>query len=462
MILPLPQIVKKTLLYLAFLGSTILSAQSDDINRVNEIDLENSLRELADLRRKIESEKIPLANAQRKLENTAAERRKEADRVKRLRDNQVIDLDFHRDLIARLKGTNSFLSRSLGEHIRTFESHIHVGERLLYQDRLNKARAAEDDFEIAEDQKLRAQLNAVDAALERLERSFGGDSFQGSAIMPNGNYEEGTFVIVGPISFFTSKSGKTGLPALDLTSENAIIHSISDDFAEGITQLSNTKEGIVPIDATLGDAFKIAATHETQVEEIKKGGLVMYPILGLATFALIVAIFKWFEISNVKEARSQDLHIILQHIRAGDSEMAMAHAKSVKGMVGEMLVAAVENAEADPDLIEEVLYEKMLATQPKLERMLPLIAVTAATAPLFGLLGTVTGMIKTFNLITVFGTNDASNLSAGISEALVTTKFGLIIAIPALIMYAVLSRKAKGVIGSMEKTAIGFLNGLRQ
>ena len=106
------------------------------------------------------------------------------------------------------------------------------------------------------------------------------------------------------------------------------------------------------------------------------------------------------------------------------------------------------------------MYETILDTQPKLSRFLPVIAITAATAPLLGLLGTVTGMINTFNLITLFGTGDARVLSSGISEALVTTEFGLVVAIPALIIHALLSRKVKSILGDMEKYALIFSNGL--
>jgi biopolymer transport protein ExbB len=70
-------------------------------------------------------------------------------------------------------------------------------------------------------------------------------------------------------------------------------------------------------------------------------------------------------------------------------------------------------------------------------------------------------MINTFKLITVFGTGDARSLSSGISEALVTTEFGLYVAIPALLLHAVLNRKAKGLVGRMEQLSVGFINGLR-
>ena len=94
-----------------------------------------------------------------------------------------------------------------------------------------------------------------------------------------------------------------------------------------------------------------------------------------------------------------------------------------------MVVVAVEHFDGKRRLLEELLYEKLLSIRPKLERFLPFLAVTAATAPLMGLLGTIDGMIKTFKLITKFGTGDARTLSSGISEALVTTN-GLVVAIP--------------------------------
>ena len=84
------------------------------------------------------------------------------------------------------------------------------------------------------------------------------------------------------------------------------------------------------------------------------------------------------------------------------------------------------------------------------DRGMPLIAITAATAPLLGLLGTVTGMIDVFRQITNFANPENSELARGISEALVTTKFGLITAIPSLIAHALLSRRLQGLVSKME------------
>ena len=82
----------------------------------------------------------------------------------------------------------------------------------------------------------------------------------------------------------------------------------------------------------------------------------------------------------------------------------------------------------------------------------------ASSAPLLGLLGTVTGIINTFKQITIFGSGDVKQLSGGISEALITTKFGLIVAIPSLLLHAYLSRKARAVTSEMEAQAVQFAN----
>ena len=136
----------------------------------------------------------------------------------------------------------------------------------------------------------------------------------------------------------------------------------------------------------------------------------------------------------------------------------MREANAIGGPAGTMLAAGVEHLEEPHELIEEVMYETVLATRLKLQRLLPFIAISASSAPLLGLLGTVTGIINTFKLITVFGSGDPKTLSSGISEALITTEYGLYTAIPSLLLYAFLSRKARGVIDQMEKAAIAFTN----
>ena len=132
----------------------------------------------------------------------------------------------------------------------------------------------------------------------------------------------------------------------------------------------------------------------------------------------------------------------------------------MRGPVGRMLLTGVRHIREPRELIEEVMYEQVLSTRLRLERLLPFVSIAAASAPLLGLLGTVTGIINTFSLMTVFGTGDIKTLSSGISEALITTEYGLIVAIPALLFHSFLSRKARGVINRMEKAGLAFVNQL--
>ena len=163
---------------------------------------------------------------------------------------------------------------------------------------------------------------------------------------------------------------------------------------------------------------------------------------------------------SFKTPQPEDVQHVLTHLANGDLANARTAAALNPGAGGVLLLTGVEHADEKRGTLEEILYEKILAARPKLERFLPFIALTAAAAPLLGLLGTVTGMIKTFNLITIFGTGDAKSLSSGISEALVTTELGLIVAIPALILHGLLARMARQKIGDMEQTAVGFINGV--
>jgi biopolymer transport protein ExbB len=154
------------------------------------------------------------------------------------------------------------------------------------------------------------------------------------------------------------------------------------------------------------------------------------------------------------------LRRVLRHIEEGDKGAALDHARGIVGPAGDLLATAIEHLDEQKEHLEEILYGKMLGARAKLERGIAFLALTATAGPLMGLLGTVMGMIATFKLISSFGSGDPKLLAAGISEALIATATGMAVAIPALLLHAFLSRKAKGVIGSMEQTAVGFINGI--
>ncbi|GIS29103.1 MAG: hypothetical protein CM15mP130_1330 [Verrucomicrobiota bacterium] len=123
-----------------------------------------------------------------------------------------------------------------------------------------------------------------------------------------------------------------------------------------------------------------------------------------------------------------------------------------------MFTAGISKCTEGKKMVDEAMYEELLATQPKLESYLPVIQVTAATAPLMGLLGTVTGMIKTFKQITLLERAMRKAFQKVSRKHLLLLNWDLSPLFPSLILYAVLSRKSKAILAEMERLSSLFLN----
>jgi biopolymer transport protein ExbB/TolQ len=150
-------------------------------------------------------------------------------------------------------------------------------------------------------------------------------------------------------------------------------------------------------------------------------------------------------------------------------EDAVAHKKTatlldVGGWIAKPLVIAAAarcpscSTPMDTD-VEERATQALMVMRERLQRRLSLVNVAAGIAPLLGLLGTVTGMIHTFSVVTSTGTSEPQQLAAGISEALLTTQFGLMIAIPAFLAHALLTRGARRILASAEQAVLWYLHG---
>jgi biopolymer transport protein ExbB len=453
--------MKKSVIPFLVLAASLQAQSFEEAAREASRKLETALSQLSAIQQEIGQKRPDLGARLDMVEDEALRLRdlaSNAARTKATFDVEVNQLQKERQSVQ--DNNNYIRSTLLNEYTRRLETTINPAEIPLYSDAIRSTLnllEAESDVDIAT--VFAAQLKVIELSLKRIESTIGGAQFEAEAIV-QGTKKEGNFTLVGPVSYFSSADGTAGITD-GMASNRANIYLLPQS-APGIIELNTRGSGIIPVDTTRGEALAGITHSVTLVQEIKMGGFVMWPILTLFGLAIIIAIFKFFELLRIKPADSRDIDTILEKLAKNDTQGALAHAKSVSGPVGEMLCAAVENADKDKEVIEEVLYETIIKTQPRLERFLAFIAVTAATAPLLGLLGTVTGMIKTFKLITIVGTGDAKNLSSGISEALITTKWGLIVAIPTLIVHALLNRKAKGVVGSMEQAAVSFINGIAE
>jgi biopolymer transport protein ExbB len=306
---------------------------------------------------------------------------------------------------------------------------------------------------------LTGRLPILDATLDRMEALLGGSSSSGKATDLEGNIREGTLAALGPVSYFISGDNSAGGDIVARAPGE--IPRYIPGVASEVDALIAGKEVTLPLDPTGGNARAMDEIDGGFLDMISKGGLWIWPIMFLATISLVFGFIKLARFARFREPSDAWVSAILAALRIGDREKATALCTNHRHPVGLVMEKLVSVSENSADLVEETLYEQLMAVQAKATSLLPVIAITAATSPLLGLLGTVSGMIATFNLITLFGSGDPKPLAGGISEALITTLFGLVVAIPALILHAFLSRRAQGIVQNTERLGLSFVNGLR-
>ncbi|NBD95883.1 MAG: flagellar motor protein MotA [Gammaproteobacteria bacterium] len=193
-------------------------------------------------------------------------------------------------------------------------------------------------------------------------------------------------------------------------------------------------------------------------ETISDGGVIGWIIFFLGVLAAVLVILRAVFLGRAGASTGKILEDISGHIRRGDRDAALSVLKKRKGATSRVVAASIRNLDRDREHLEDIVSESILHESGHLNRFGAFIMVIAAVSPLLGLLGTVTGMISTFDVITEFGTGDPKLLSGGISIALVTTELGLIVAIPTLLFGNLLSSWAERIKDDMEKAALRVTN----
>lgn len=422
--------------------------------------LAQSLLELDQVMKQIAEEKVPLGRTLRELEAELSQLRQvAADRTRQL-DAGTQALGNITAEIKRAQDEQSYVANNLGEYVRNFESSLHIAEVQVHDAVLDTAKLASEDRTRKIEDVFAAQGEVVLRSIQRLDDCLGGVRYDGRAVAPDGAVTNGTFALVGPVAVFRGKDGSAvGTVDVKLGSlEPSVTAFPRPEQAASAAAFVEAGNGSLPVDPTMGSAMKVAATEETLVEHFLKGGAIMWPILVLAIAALLVALWKWVALSLVRRPTKRQVKALTDSIRERDFEGAQALAKELKGPIGEMLAAGVASLHESRELLEEVLFERILTAKLRIQSLLPFLSIAAASAPLLGLLGTVTGIIETFKQITIYGSGDVASLSGGISEALITTEYGLLVAIPSLLLHSFLSRKARSLVSEMETLAVQFTN----
>lgn len=202
--------------------------------------------------------------------------------------------------------------------------------------------------------------------------------------------------------------------------------------------------------------------EKTLLDTANDGGAIGWIIIGLGVLALFFVLLRALFLRSAGANTTRVLDAVTPLAQQRRFDDAIAAAKRYKGSSARVVTAALRNIDRDPEHLEDIVSESILHESGRLNRFGATILVIAAVAPLLGLLGTVTGMIETFDIITDFGTGDPTLLSSGISVALVTTQLGLIVAIPALLLGNLLSGWAERIKDGMEQAALRVTNLARE
>ena len=197
------------------------------------------------------------------------------------------------------------------------------------------------------------------------------------------------------------------------------------------------------------------------------GGIFMWVILLASVSGLAVIIEKMYTfLSKEKKLSENEKNQLYKALRTGNKEEILKLCKDKTDSVSKSVTKIVSNMDINFDeldnshrqVIEGIISESILEQTTELEKGMSLLGTVVNAAPQLGLLGTVTGMIAAFSALTRNGTSTAKIVAGGISEALYTTAFGLIVAIPALVFYNYFNRQIDIIVAEMERAALQFLS----
>ncbi len=196
------------------------------------------------------------------------------------------------------------------------------------------------------------------------------------------------------------------------------------------------------VDVTRGGILATLVDTPTLTEKMHQGGYVGYAIITLGIIGVLIALLRLAALSTA----SRKVNAQLKRETA-----------STDNPLGRVLAAYESNKTADTETIELKLSEAALKEMPALTKGLLFIKVVSAVAPLMGLLGTVTGMIKTFQVITLYGAGDPKMMAGGISQALVTTVLGLLVAIPMVLLHTIVSGQSRKIVNILQSQSAGLV-----
>jgi biopolymer transport protein ExbB len=301
------------------------------------------------------------------------------------------------------------------------------------------------------------------AVFDEIHRSGQVGFIESSYVGRDGEDRRGRVLTLGKFTSIYRDGDEAGFLSYSPESRRffALSQLPSGGMARAMKKYTSGEGAVVPVDISGGAALRHITQQTSIVDQLKSGGPIVIPILAIALAVLVIVVTKFIFLNRVHGNTDKFMNEVNDLAARGEWGKCKEIVNSHKGKNWPVINVIRDGLRArreDRETLESVLQESILRELPRLEKGLAVLAVFGAVAPLLGLLGTVTGMIDTFRVITLFGTGDPKLMSGGISEALVTTEVGLAVAIPTMLFHTFLSRRVNTIVGDMEEKAVTMTN----
>lgn len=392
-------------------------------------------------------------------------------------DNQKLEEE-----LELLKDDLSMVNESFRSIIQELRSFIKGHIPYTRPEQLRKLSAIEDAIRSRPRQITANGRRLLDFIFTLLAESGAAELVAGQVVTADNNIERAWKLRLGHV-FFAYLSSDYKKAGLLLPSENAekayhwqeeLPGDVKEMLQENISRLVENRKNIprelmaLPLDVLQSRAVQRKYAREAGgvgswlVELFQTGGPVMYPLAIIAILSLVIVGERLLFFRKNHTNADLLMEDVLGKLSGakGDSAAAAGAVDGARGPLARMLEQLFRNIKSSREEAYNVLQEAVLHEIPVFERWLSTLKVFGVVAPLLGLLGTVSGMISLFDAITLYGTKDPKLLAGGISEALVTTQSGLIIAIPILLLHRFLTNRVNGFVQDMERYGMTLINRL--
>jgi len=417
---------------LQMIESSSISESAD--SRGREASFKSDQRKQGQLLKDAQNSKVKEERRSDRLEQTIRDNDIEIAKLREQRDKRLGSL---KELFGHLTGAAGDIRANLNQSIVSSQ----IPGRTEFLDELIAKMSSDTRLPSIEDiEKLWYEQQREMVESSRVVK------FNRSVLLANGEQAEMEVVRVGTYNLvadgmYLEYSPKSGLVS-ELARQPSGYQSNAADLQAAASGF--TKMGLDPSGPLGGGLLRALINTPTLVERWHFGGIVGYVITAVFVFAVFLAIWRFVVLMGMSSRVSAQL-------QSGTSD--------TNNPLGRVLQVAADNPGLDPESLELKLHEAVLKERPNIEAGLNLLKVISMVAPLMGLLGTVTGMIITFQMITLFGAGDPKAMAGGISQALITTVLGLVVAIPTVLMHTLVNGKAQRILHVLEEQSAGIVAG---